>query len=206
MAHHARIERTFLDAACTRLYGGTLPNLKFADTLALEKRSLDPAGERRFQAGRPAPVGGALERYGLPRYKAHNALTDALAAAELFLAQAGHAAGRGTCPGRRFHYLKRDFKVMLFEIVTVVSVAFATAGVILLAFRLFGRKAPKILVIGVAAIAMIAYTAWNRHGWGERTAATLPDTIRVLQYLPTSSWFEPWTLAQAADRRPGRHR
>jgi DNA polymerase-3 subunit epsilon len=36
------------------------------------------------------------ERYNLPRYPAHNALSDALAAAELFLAQVAHRAqGKG---------------------------------------------------------------------------------------------------------------
>ena len=91
VAHHARIERTFLDAACTRLYGGTL-GLKFADTFALEKRSLTRRGQEISQGD--LRLSAVRERYGLPRYKAHNALTDALAAAELFLAQAGHAAGR----------------------------------------------------------------------------------------------------------------
>lgn len=85
---------------------------------------------------------------------------------------------------------------MLFEIVTVVSVAFATAGVTMLVFRVVGRKAPKTLVIGLAAVAMIVYTAWNRHGWADRTEAALPDTIRVVQRVPYSSWIEPWTLAR----------
>ena len=35
-------------------------------------------------------LGAARQRYGLPEYRAHDALTDALAAAELFLAQIGH--------------------------------------------------------------------------------------------------------------------
>jgi len=36
------------------------------------------------------------DRYNLPRYGAHNALSDALAAAELFLAQAAHRdSGKG---------------------------------------------------------------------------------------------------------------
>lgn len=92
VAHHARIERTFLDTACTRLYGGT-PGLKYADTLALEKRSLTRRGKEISQGD--LRLSAVRERYGLPRYKAHNALTDALAAAELFLAQASHASGRG---------------------------------------------------------------------------------------------------------------
>ena len=34
------------------------------------------------------------ERYGLPRYRAHNALIDAISAAELLLAQIAHRAGK----------------------------------------------------------------------------------------------------------------
>lgn len=85
---------------------------------------------------------------------------------------------------------------MLFEIVTVISVAFATAGVVMLAFRLVRRRAPRTLVIALAAVAMLAYTAWNRHGWGERTIAALPDTIRVVERIPYSGWLEPWTLIE----------
>ncbi len=83
---------------------------------------------------------------------------------------------------------------MLFEIVTVISVAFATAGVVMLVFKLIGRKPPKTLVIGLAGIAMIAFTAWNRHGWAARTEAALPDTVQVVHKVPYSSWLEPWTL------------
>lgn len=85
---------------------------------------------------------------------------------------------------------------MLFDIVTVVSVAFATAGVVMIAFRLIGRRAPKTLIIALAAVAMVAFTAWNRQGWGERTAARLPDTIRVIEKVTYSSWLEPWTLVE----------
>ena len=91
IAHHARIERRFLSAACRRLYGQPL-DAPFVCTLALE---------RRFLALRSQPVedgglrlGASRARYGLPRYPVHNALTDALATAELFLAQAAHASGR----------------------------------------------------------------------------------------------------------------
>lgn len=93
VAHHCQIERGFLDAACTRLYG-TAPKLRFMDTLAIERRSLGRRG-KEIKRG-DLRLAAVRERYGLPRYGAHNALTDALAAAELFLAQASHAAGRGT--------------------------------------------------------------------------------------------------------------
>ena len=83
LGHHVRVERQFLDEACTRLYG-TRFLIPLADTEALIRRWM----ERRNQpfAGRDLRLHALRERYGLPRYKAHNALVDALATAELFCA------------------------------------------------------------------------------------------------------------------------
>ncbi|MBF0369778.1 MAG: 3'-5' exonuclease [Magnetococcales bacterium] len=92
VAHFARLETGFLDAACQICYGFSLP-IPVVDTLALEHRSMQrrnqfpKAGELRLAALRT--------HYGLPRYKAHNALSDALSCGELFLAQTAHRAGRG---------------------------------------------------------------------------------------------------------------
>jgi DNA polymerase-3 subunit epsilon len=99
LGHHVETERAFLDAACRQLYGcGFLVPL--ADTEALIRRAMArrnvplPARELRLHALR--------ERYGLPRYAAHDALVDALATAELFCAfVAQHGLGRGT-PLKRF--------------------------------------------------------------------------------------------------------
>lgn len=91
IVHHAVLEQSFLNAACRAAYGAPLV-VPYIDTLALERRTL----ERRGQT----PKGGELrlnacrDRYGLPRYKAHNALMDALASAELLLAQVAYMGGR----------------------------------------------------------------------------------------------------------------
>lgn len=93
IAHHARVERCFLGAACRRLYGRELL-VPIADTQALARRDL----ERRdipFKAA-DLRLHALSERYNLPHYEAHNALSDALSAAELFLAQAAYRDnGRG---------------------------------------------------------------------------------------------------------------
>ena len=84
LVHFANIERNFLNAACKKLYG-IAPVFPIIDTLMLAKRRLDrnPAGygpsELRLFTLR--------ERYMLPRYSEHNALSDALATAELFFAE-----------------------------------------------------------------------------------------------------------------------
>jgi DNA polymerase-3 subunit epsilon len=93
IAHHARVEQTFLGAACKQLFGCGLL-VRTVDTQSIARRLF----ERRHIAfkGSDLRLHALGERYNLPRYSAHNALSDALAAAELFLAQAAHRDnGRG---------------------------------------------------------------------------------------------------------------
>jgi DNA polymerase-3 subunit epsilon len=93
IAHHASVECGFLSQACRRLWRGGLP-VRVVDTQELARQTL----ERRqipFK-GSDLRLHALGDRYNLPRYSAHNALSDALSAAELFLAQAAHKdAGRG---------------------------------------------------------------------------------------------------------------
>lgn len=94
VAHHAALELGFLNAACRRLYGTPLL-VPVVDTEALARRTL----VRRHQPIRD----GALrlfrlrDQHGLPRYPAHNALSDALATAELFLAMVAERNPDGNC-------------------------------------------------------------------------------------------------------------
>ncbi|QSF58025.1 exonuclease domain-containing protein [Nocardioides sp. zg-1228] len=83
LAHHAPIEVGFVAAATLAAYGARAP-LTVVDTLALEHRlRADVHGEVQGSLRLDA----ARRTYGLPRYAAHDALTDAIAAAELLLAQ-----------------------------------------------------------------------------------------------------------------------
>lgn len=84
LVHFANIEKNFLNAACMKLYG-VEPVFPIIDTLMLAKRRLDmgaagydPSELRLFNL---------RNKYELPRYSAHNALSDALATAELFFAE-----------------------------------------------------------------------------------------------------------------------
>lgn len=91
VAHHAPTEQAFLSRACEKLYGHPLL-VPYLDTIAIERRRLDPGREGRGEGG--LNLAACRERYNLPRYRAHDALSDAVAAAELFLAQAAHYGGR----------------------------------------------------------------------------------------------------------------
>ena len=100
VVHCAAIERAFLDAALKARLGEGIA-FPVIDTMALEARL-----HRRHKSGlfkglfarmfghKVAPLSIRLAdsraRYHLPRYRAHHALTDALATAELLQAQIAH--------------------------------------------------------------------------------------------------------------------
>ena len=85
LAHFARIETAFLGAACERAWGAGMPCV-VVDTFELERRVV--AGGWGAEPERGAlRLWTAREKRGLPVYRAHEALTDALACAELYLAQ-----------------------------------------------------------------------------------------------------------------------
>lgn len=94
VVHYRHIERPFLDQACRRWIGEGLI-FPLIDTMALEgwalkrgrsrlQRFADRLGVRSQPSVRLA---ACRERYHLPTYSAHHAMTDALATAELFQAQ-----------------------------------------------------------------------------------------------------------------------
>lgn len=83
LVHYANIEQKFLDTACRELYGSpfvihTIDTLELAQRLLTKRNHSTQPGDLRLFNLRPI--------FGLPMYKAHNALYDALATAELFLA------------------------------------------------------------------------------------------------------------------------
>jgi DNA polymerase III subunit epsilon len=84
LAHHAPIELGFLPRAAQEAYGTRLP-LTAVDTLTVQHQLvLGQHGEIRPGSLR---LDGARRHFGLPRYLAHLALTDAVATGELLLAQ-----------------------------------------------------------------------------------------------------------------------
>ena len=84
LVHFARIEREFLKQACLELYG-MAPPLAIIDTLVVAKKRLD----KRDVAYDPSELrlSALRAKYDLPEHYAHNALNDAVATAELLLAQ-----------------------------------------------------------------------------------------------------------------------
>ncbi len=86
-------------------------------------------------------------------------------------------------------------------IFTTVVVGFAAAGVVMLLFRLWGRKAPKYVIPFVAAMAMFGYMIWDEYSWFDRYDARLPQNIAVIQTYSDENPFAPWTLISAPINR-----
>lgn len=91
LAHHAKIELEFLARAVRTAYDTRLP-LTAVDTLSLQHRLM--VGSHGEIAPGVLRLDAARRHYGLPRYSAHRALTDAIATAELLLAQAAELRHR----------------------------------------------------------------------------------------------------------------
>jgi len=84
LVHFARIERQFLQQACLELYG-FMPVFPMIDTLVVAKRQLD----KRDVSYDPSELRLSYLRhkFQLPDHHGHDALNDAIATAELLLAQ-----------------------------------------------------------------------------------------------------------------------
>ncbi|MDF5821786.1 exonuclease domain-containing protein [Corynebacterium felinum] len=82
--HFSRLEVTFLDSACRRHFDGPFEST-VVDTFAIERRHMERMGT--YPRGEDLRLARVRNRYHLPNYRNHNALTDALACAELYLAQ-----------------------------------------------------------------------------------------------------------------------
>ena len=92
LGHHAVIEQRFLTRACKRLYGAPFV-IPCIDTEILARRQFDQRNQP-YQM-KDLRLFNLRSLHGLPRYPAHDALSDALATAELFLAlTAGRTASR----------------------------------------------------------------------------------------------------------------
>lgn len=86
VAHAAPIERGFLARLLRELGGVPVPNA-FLDTMAIERRLLEAGGTHAREQHDDLSLDACRRRRGLPTYAQHSAAADALACAELLLAQ-----------------------------------------------------------------------------------------------------------------------
>jgi len=94
VVHCHSIERQFLENGTSRCFGEAI-QFPLIDTMLIEEavhkqRKGSLLGLFKKTAPPSVRLGDSRVRYGLPRYRQHHALTDAIASAELFQAQVSH--------------------------------------------------------------------------------------------------------------------
>ena len=99
VCHHVQLDWQFLRRAAER-YQLKLQPLALIDTLQLEARRL--RNQQHHLPRGSLTLARCRQRYNLPDYAAHHALSDAIACGELFLAQAYRFAGRANVAVREF--------------------------------------------------------------------------------------------------------
>lgn len=92
LVHFAAIEKRFLSAA-RRKYWGRAFSGRIVDTFEIERRHMDRMG--MYPRGEDLRLARVCQRYGLPAYTSHRAASDALACAELYVAQRHRSGSRG---------------------------------------------------------------------------------------------------------------
>ena len=90
VAHAASIERGFINTLLRRMGGTALVN-PFIDTMALDRLLMEGGSVRDLQG--ELTLDACRTRHGLCDYQRHSPAADAVAAAELFLAQVAHLGG-----------------------------------------------------------------------------------------------------------------
>ncbi|KKD58602.1 DNA polymerase III subunit epsilon [Grimontia sp. AD028] len=98
VVHYRRIERDFIEAAVKSRLGETLL-FPVVDTLEIESWYYRKPFQKFWSCLMKKPLtsirlADSRRRYNLPFYQGHNALTDAIATAELLQAQIAHRFGR----------------------------------------------------------------------------------------------------------------
>lgn len=92
VAHAASIERGFLNTLLRRLGGVPLAN-PFVDTMTMERRLIEASGGNVRELHGDLTLDACRARRGLPDHQSHSAGADALACAELLLAQVDQLGG-----------------------------------------------------------------------------------------------------------------
>jgi DNA polymerase-3 subunit epsilon len=95
VAHAASIERGFLATLLRQMGGVPLPN-PFIDTMAIERRLIEGDGGSVRELHGDLTMDACRLRRGLPDHQRHSAGADAVACAELFIAQVAQLGGAET--------------------------------------------------------------------------------------------------------------
>ena len=75
-----------------------------------------------------------------------------------------------------------------------LALGLGTAGVVMLAFRVTGRRAPRWMAPLAAGLAMMSFYIWMEYAWFQRISNALSGRIVVVETHSRSAWWQPWSL------------
>lgn len=81
----------------------------------------------------------------------------------------------------------------MIHLLATFSAGLFAAGLVLLVYRLRGRKPARYMMPLAAGLAMLGYNLWNDYSWASRTIASLPKRIQVVETFGASAPWKPWT-------------
>ncbi|MGJ3261925.1 MAG: hypothetical protein ACFE0R_01695 [Salinarimonas sp.] len=90
---------------------------------------------------------------------------------------------------------------MWLNLIAVVVLGVGVAGVVMLGFKVLGRKPPRWILPVAAGAAMMTYTLYNDYSWFSRTAGALPGSIKVARAFEQTNPLQPWTYLVAPVNR-----
>ena len=82
---------------------------------------------------------------------------------------------------------------MFVELIATVFAGIACAGIVLMLNIITGRRLPKWVMPVAAGLGMIGMTISNEYTWFDRTAARLPEGVRIATTVQEQGWLRPWT-------------
>jgi hypothetical protein len=86
--------------------------------------------------------------------------------------------------------------VSFFLLFGAIALGLGVAGVVMLAFRATGRRAPRWVPPLAAGVAMMSFYVWMEYAWFERISNELSGRIVVVETHARSVWWQPWSLVR----------
>lgn len=83
---------------------------------------------------------------------------------------------------------------MAFFLLAGVALGAGLAGVVILAYRAFGRRAPKWVAPVLLGGGILGVQVWSEYTWFERQLAEQPDRFLLIATEERSTLLPPWTL------------
>ncbi len=84
---------------------------------------------------------------------------------------------------------------MFLELIGTIFAGIAFAGVVMVVNKLTGGRLPRWAAPVAAGAGMIGMTISSEYSWYDRTRATLPEGLTIIQEVESRAFYRPWTYA-----------